>query len=176
MHGHPTPSPWPHLGPSFLRPAFAATRARFDMPKHCSDAAFHTIVASATVRRSPLKRTKEFVRLSWQPPIWVWGGGISPRAFGQRMQPRTSCASIRASGRQLTTYTNKCLPSVRASRRDWMRVALEPRKIKCLAEDERRCTICAVPLRGKRADARFCSVVCRAKNALRSTARSHRPS
>ncbi len=153
------------------------------MPKHRSyqtsndgSAALFMLLTQLPPSRPQLKRTRALVRLSWAAAHlglgrWSIASGVWPTDAARdfvRQHPSKRKAVEELHQRVLAERAR--IMKGLAARRFRAR-----RRVKMVAEDERRCGVCEAPLRGKRADARFCSAVCRVKHARGFTPRSLRP-
>jgi len=152
------------------------------MPKHRyqasndGSAALSMLLTRSPPTRSRLKRTRTLVRLSWAAAHlglgrWNIASGVWPTDAARdfvRQHPSKRKAVEKLHQRVLAERAR--IMKGLAARRFRAR-----RRVKMVAEDERRCGVCEAPLRGKLGDARFCSAVCRVKHARGFTPRARRP-
>jgi hypothetical protein len=127
--------------------------------------------------RSPLKRTRALVRLSWAAAHlglgrWNIASGVWPTDAAKdfvRQHPN-KWKAVDELHQQVLAECARIKKGLDARRFRARRRAAER-----LTQDERRCGVCEAPLGGKRSDARFCSAVCRVRHSRGFTPRSLRP-
>jgi hypothetical protein len=155
------------------------------MPKHRSyqpsndgSIALFMLLTQLPPARSQLKRTKELVRLSWAAAHlglgrWSIASGLWPTDAAKdfvRQHP-SKRKEVEELHQQVLAECARIKKGLAARRFRARRPAVER-----VTQDERRCGVCEAPLGDKRADARFCSAVCRVRHSRGFTPRSHRPS
>jgi hypothetical protein len=131
---------------------------------------------STTQWPTPIKRTREFVRLSWVADHlglgrWAIDAGVWPTdaAKGFVRQHPSKRKAIDELHQQLLAEWARIKSDLARN----ARVFRARRRAKRLAADVRRCLVCDAPLKGKNGNARYCSTVCRVKHARRSAQLRH---